>query len=707
MQRLNWAVLLSGFVAVVGQTLLIREALSLFGGNELVSGILLSLWLLWGGIGSLAFSWLGPKKEPVRVYAVLLLLLSLFLMLSLCFIRIAPRIFALPFGEVIDFGKIILISVLTLAPTCMVFGALFPAASRILQPERVYLIEGLGAFMGGVIVSFILIPILPPFGIMLLCIVSLMCMALLIEKRIMFSLIPFLLLILFVKIDTLELFFRRVQMAGQELVDLRESRYGVIAVTESQGQYNFYTNGLYDFSYPDVYSSEEAVHYALLLHATPKKVLLIGGGIGSSIRQILKHASIQRVTYVELDPLLFSMGKNYVGDDLSREEKLAVVFGDARYYVKRTHENYDVVIVNLPEPANAQINRFYTQEFFAEVKRILAPGGLLSVRITAPPDIISPLFGQLLNTIYRSLGLSFRSVIALPVAKTTFIATDRPMALDSIVEILKARITERNLELNYVNQYYFDYNLSQEKLQYLNNRIAESHGYINGDLKPVCYYFTSILWGGILAHNLRKAFVSVFGLPPAFFLLPLIIVLFFYRRRSLIYVSVLAVGASEISAEVVLIVLFQVFYGYVYGWIGAIIACYMLGLAMGTLCYMRLPFLKRNRIRNLAGLQFCLTIYFVLMIAVALTQPPLVNVVIAVLVFVGGLLGGVHFPLSVAIISRQKAGYVYGIDLVGSSLGALVTAMVLIPVLGIVFTLLVFGLLNCLVGFGLNTIRAD
>jgi predicted membrane-bound spermidine synthase len=145
----------------------------------------------------------------------------------------------------------------------------------------------------------------------------------------------------------------------------------------------------------------------------------------------------------------------------------------------------------------------------------------------------------------------------------------------------------------------------------------------------------------------------------------------------------------------------------VYGWIGAIIACYMLGLAMGTLCYMRLPFLKRNRIRNLAGLQICLTIYFVLMIAVALTQPPLVNVVIAVLVFVGGLLGGVHFPLSVAIISRQKAGYVYGIDLVGSSLGALVTAMVLIPVLGIVFTLLVFGLLNCLVGFGLNTIRAD
>jgi predicted membrane-bound spermidine synthase len=58
--------------------------------------------------------------------------------------------------------------------------------------------------------------------------------------------------------------------------------------------------------------------------------------------------------------------------------------------------------------------------------------------------------------------------------------------------------------------------------------------------------------------------------------------------------------------------------------------------------------------------------------------------------------------LSIAIISRERAGFVYGIDLIGSSLGALMTAMILIPILGIVFTLVIFGLMNLFVGIGLN-----
>ncbi|MCK4941654.1 hypothetical protein KAS45_06130, partial [candidate division WOR-3 bacterium] len=655
---------------------------------------------------SLVFSTLRLKIHPSRVYTGLLLILCIFFIFSLCFIRIAPRAFNLPFGEVIDFGKIIVMSILTLAPTCMVFGALFPAASRILQPEKVYLLEGLGAFLGGIAVSFLLIHVLPPFGIMLVSIVFLVCSAFLIEKRFKLLFLPLLLLLVFFKINDLELFFREVQMGGQDLICLRESKYGVIAVTKSGTQYNFYTNGLYDFSVPDLYTSEEAVHYAMLLHATPENVLLVGGGIGNSISQILKHPGVRNVAYVELDPLLFGMGEEYIGGELRSRDRLTVVFGDARYYIKKSNMSYDVIIINLPDPMNAQINRFYTQEFFKEAKRILEPGGLLSVRITSPPDIISPLFGQLLNTIDRSLRPSFDNIIALPAAKTTFIATDYEMGLHDIAETLSSRIDERNLELIYVNPYYFDYNLSQEKLEYLRDRIAESKGYINRDLKPVCYYFTSILWGGIISGNLRKAFVSLFGLPAVFFFLPLILIFFFYRRKSLVYVSVLAVGASEISAEVILIVLFQIFYGFLYGWIGAIIACYMLGLAVGTLIYLKLPSLQTNLLANLARVEFGLTVYFAIMIAAAISQPPFMSVIIAVLVFVGGLMGGLHFPMSVAIIRRENAGFVYGIDLIGSSLGALVTAMVLIPILGIIYTLIIFLLMNFLVGVGLKTIRS-
>jgi spermidine synthase len=707
MQRVKWAVLGSGFIAVIAQTLIIREALALFSGNELVSGIMLSLWLVFGGIGSLVFSCIGLKYDPRKVFAYMLLILCFLLVFSLCFLRVAPRIFGLPLGEIIDLHRIMIISVLTLAPTCMVFGALFPAASRIFTPERVYFLEGLGAFSGGIIITFLLVRVLPPFGIMLISVVVLGCLVIWIGQRIRLLFLPLLLLLGLLWMDRIEFFFRRTQMSGQNLVGLDESRYGVIAVTESGGQYNFFTNGLYDFSYPDLYTSEEAVHYALLLHAEPRSILLVGGGIGNSISQVLEHPSIDGVTYVELDPLLFSMGELYLGEDLGSQEKLTVHFGDARYYVRNAPRQYDVIIVNLPDPANAQINRFYTSEFFAEAKDILNPHGLLSVRITAPPNIISPIFGQLLNTIYRSLNSSYSNIIALPTSKVTFIASEHKIETTGIADTLSARINARNLDLTYVNPYYFGYELSQEKLDYLNGRIAESEGYVNRDLKPVCYYFASILWGGILSETLRKGFIEFFGLPPVFFFLPLLLVFFFYRRKSLVYVSVLAVGASEISAEVILIVLFQVFYGYIYGWIGAIIAAYMLGLAIGTLGFLKVPFLKRRPILTLARVEFVMAVYFVIVIAVALTEPPLVNVIIPLLVFGGGLMGGLHFPLSISIISREKAGYVYGIDLVGSSLGALVTAMVLIPVLGIVFTLAIFGIMNLLVGVGLNFMRGD
>ncbi|UCD05550.1 MAG: hypothetical protein JSV98_10650, partial [candidate division WOR-3 bacterium] len=535
MQRASTVVFISGFVAVVAQTLIIREALVQFSGNELVSGILLCFWLIWGGIGSILFSSLRLKSKPARVYAILLGFLFILQVFSLCFIRVAPRIFNLPVGEVIDLGRIVLISVLTLAPVCMVVGALFPAASRILQPERVYFLEGLGAFVGGILFSFLLVVILPPFGIILLSCIILMLAAVYFLQIMRLLWTPLLLVVVFPWVGSIETYFRKVQMGDVDLVGLQESRYGVIAVTRSGDQHNFYTNGLYDFSYPDQYSSEEAVHYALLLHPDPEDILLVGGGIGHSITEVLKHPSIDNITYVELDPMLFDMGQKYLGESLSSSEKLTIIFGDARHFVKNSGLEYDVVIVNLPDPVNAQINRFYTKEFFEEASNIITPGGLISVRVTAPPNIIGPLYGQLLRTVRNTLNTVFCNIVVLPAAKMTFIASNGVLAAEDIVDTLSARIKRRELQVTYVNEYYFRYDLSAEKLDYLNERIAGSVGSVNSDIKPVCYYFSSILWGGILSSSARKIFVGLFDIPMVFFLLPLLLIFFFYRRMSIVY----------------------------------------------------------------------------------------------------------------------------------------------------------------------------
>ena len=132
----------------------------------------------------------------------------------------------------------------------------------------------------------------------------------------------------------------------------------------------------------------------------------------------------------------------------------------------------------------------------------------------------------------------------------------------------------------------------------------------------------------------------------------------------------------------------------------------MLGLAAGAFGYLQLSFIRRSAITRLGQVQLLLAVYFLIVIAVALTQPPLVNIIIPSLVFGGGLMGGLHFPLSVSVLRRERAGFVYGIDLIGSSLGALITAMILVPILGILFTLVIFCLLNLFVGLGLYSVRA-
>jgi spermidine synthase len=704
MQRVKWAIFFSGLAAVIAQTLVIREGLALFGGYELVSGILLCFWLVWGGLGSFIFTKLKLKSNPEKTYALLLLILGFFAVISITFIRFALKIFSLPFGEVISLDRIVLISAISLAPVCLVFGALFPAASKILAPEKVYLLEGIGAFLGGIIISFILIQILPPYGILLIVVFFLTVCAFIMIKKPGLLVFSFVLLLLFTKVNDVEQYSRKTQMGGQNLVALRESKYGMIAITKHHAQLNFYINGVYDFSCPDIYTSEEAVHYPLLLHEMPRKVLLVGGGIGNCITQISKHPDIKEITYLEFDPLLFKMGEEYIGENLKDFRNLNVIFGDARFFIKNTKEKYDVIIINLPDPVNAQLNRFYTQEFFAEAKRIMNTRGIVSVRITAPPDIISPLFGQLLNTMRKSLHSSFEHILILPAAKTTYIATDHLIEIENVADILKSRIRERNLDLTYVNEYFFDYNFTPEKMNYLKNRVEESEGVLNADLKPVCYYFTTILWGGVISGSVRNLFINLFNLNPWLFLVPLVFVFLFFKRRSIIYLSVFSIGASEISAEVILIILFQISYGYLYGWIGAIIAFYMLGLALGTLFYMRSYWFRKSTTKLLSNVEFIMGLYFVIIILILFLKLPSANIIIPILIFFGGFMGGLHFPLSVGILKRKKAGIVYGVDLIGSSIGALITSIIFIPILGIIFTLFIFVVLNVLIAIGLRTI---
>lgn len=709
---MHLAIFISGLAAVMSQALLIRESLAFFSGNELVSGIVLFFWLLWTGLGSILYSRWKPKCAPVLAYALLLFILCITLIFSLLFFRIAPVIFSLPFGEIVGFEKIIIISVITLCPTCLVFGALFPSASSIILAQKVYLIEGFGSFVGGLLFSFLLASVLPPFGILLIIISLLLFAGLLCLKKNLLMVLCLLPLFLLIKINDLEFFFRKVQVPGQQLIGLYESRYGAIAITQTESQLNFYSNGFFDFAYPDNYTAEEAVHYPLLLHYKPEDVLLIGGGMAGGINEILKHRTVKKLIYLELDPKIIEVSRKYISSPV--DDRLNIVIADGRFFIKNTKDKFDCIIINLSDPINAQLNRYYTKEFFQEVKSRLKSDGLFSIRVTAPSDILSPIYKQFLGTIYRSLQSVFKNIYVLPAAKTTYIAGDYAIT-EKMANILKQRIEQRKLDLIYVNSYFFDYNFTDERIDYLKASIEQSRAYTNTDLKPVCYYFSNMIYGGIISENLKWSFVRLSRLHPIIFFLPLIMLLLFWHRKTIIYLSVFSVGAGGISAELILLILFQVFYGYVYAWFGIIIGLFMLGLSCGTFIYIRFKkklfenYLSSLReqgmvegVSTLSLIQLSIALYFLVILIMSIVKIPGASYAIGVLVFIGGFFGGLHFPLSVEILGNKRAGILYGIDLLGSSFGAIMTTIILIPILGILYTLLIFIILNILVSIGLK-----
>ncbi len=124
---------------------------------------------------------------------------------------------------------------------------------------------------------------------------------------------------------------------------------------------------------------EETVHYAMAQRPKARRVLLVSGGVSGTAREILKYG-VGRWTTWSSTRLVLAVARRLLRESLA-DPRIRVLTTDGRLYVKQTAERYDVVILDVPEPSTSQMNRFYTREFFAEVRRVLVPGGVLALSI--------------------------------------------------------------------------------------------------------------------------------------------------------------------------------------------------------------------------------------------------------------------------------------------------------------------------------------
>ncbi|HEY5481540.1 MAG TPA: hypothetical protein VIL39_08690 [Verrucomicrobiae bacterium] len=180
-----------------------------------------------------------------------------------------------------------------------------------------------------------------------------------------------------------------------------------------------------------------------------RRVLLVSGGVSGTAREILKYG-VPAVDYVELDPLILVLGRRYVPANLA-DGRIRVINTDGRLFVKQTPEKYDVVIIDVPAPATAQLNRFYTVEFLAEVKRVLARDGVVGFALGQYENYVSPELARMLSSACLSAKQSFRNVLAIPGGRVFFLASDGPLYAN-----IAARIEQRHVKTKLVNRHYLD-----------------------------------------------------------------------------------------------------------------------------------------------------------------------------------------------------------------------------------------------------------
>lgn len=177
---------------------------------------------------------------------------------------------------------------------------------------------------------------------------------------------------------------------GRRIVLAESSRHQRIVITEHLGAIRLFLNGNLQFNSRDEYRYHEAlVHPSMAAHGAARAVLVLGGGDGLAVREILKYPTVESVTVVDLDARVTEMFAREaplraINGDAFASPKVQVVNDDAFAWLERDERMYDIVVIDLPDPTNYSLGKLYTTAFYALVERRLAASGYAVVQTTSP-----------------------------------------------------------------------------------------------------------------------------------------------------------------------------------------------------------------------------------------------------------------------------------------------------------------------------------
>jgi spermidine synthase len=177
---------------------------------------------------------------------------------------------------------------------------------------------------------------------------------------------------------------------ADEIIFARDSRYQHLVLTRFKDDLRLFLNSHLQFSSRDEYRYHEAlIHPGLSSIPAPRRVLVLGGGDGLAVREILKYPQIESITLVDLDPEMTRIfSTNPMLTQLNQKSllspKLHITNADAFPWIDSNTDSFDFIVIDFPDPTNYSLGKLYTTAFYRAVARHLSAQGLMVVQSTSP-----------------------------------------------------------------------------------------------------------------------------------------------------------------------------------------------------------------------------------------------------------------------------------------------------------------------------------
>ena len=731
-----------GLFSIAAQTLLFREFITTFEGNDISVGIFFGSWFLWVGLGAiLVYRAKGLAEILLRNIELLFLSYLPAFVLELILIIQARELAGIESYVLLPIRTILLLSIIVNAPVSIITGMLFPIACRWVRQDkqlavsRVYILEAAGSFCGGLGATIFLgagFSLVRVFLILAFIVsVSVFWVQVAKAKRWIWAVVPVCILACLivgadrnvmqqVRIIKWAKLFPEDVPDGSFQTAQAEYLYG-----RYQGQWVAVREGSTCETLPDHESAGRVAAIGLCQNPDAERVLVVGSGLGLCY-EFLRLPQIERVTWAHPDGEYVQEVEDFIPMEFKiSDERFDRLAGDIRSLLAEKKRFYDVVILNLPEATSSVLNRYYTLEFYRQVKEALRPDGLLAVRVAGGENIMGTELINLGASTKLTLEKVFSQLVLTPGEDTWFIASDsqdltgdpatlrdRFAAIEGAADVFSPQAL--------LSVYLPD--RAEAALENYARADLPENLLINRDSRPLTHLYSLLLAAKQSGTPITR-FVKYLALAgPLAFLIPLLI--FIILRAVYVFKNskfpagtagvssfdssflVFSAGWVGIGVVIVLMYLYQTRFGSLYLHIGIISSLFMVGLTTGATLISHLvrgDTKAERRTKNEMLLFAVMIVHTLILAAIAFWPaerwPEPAHVIFAGAFVLCGLCTGCYFPIAARGLADsgfetgQAGSKLETADHLGASVGGVVTSLALVPVLGAKVTLFVFVIL--------------